>query len=90
LKCEFLKKFKTLTFDYYFETSNPVQHIRYFRDKMMVYSRNNALMCPTFPSSLNGVATDWFYSLLTCSFHSFKEIIKAFLTQYTSRRGGQK
>jgi len=91
LECEFLKKFSTLTFDYNSETSNPVQHTRHFRDKMpgvldkvaqlAVYSRNDPLLCITFPSNLKDEASDWFYSLPLCSLRNFEEITKAFLTQ---------
>jgi len=53
---EFLKKFSTLTFDYYFGVSDPI-HVRHFRDKV-IYSRNDPVMCLTFPPSLKGVASD--------------------------------
>ena len=57
---------------------------------MMVYSRNDSLMCVTFPSSLKGTTSDWFYSLLPHSFYNFEEIIEAFLTQYVSLRHAKK
>jgi len=50
---------------------------------MVVYFRNNLLLCITFPSSLKGVASDWFYSLSPRSLHNFEEITK-FLIQYAS------
>jgi len=43
LGCEF-PKLSTLTFDYYSGASDPVQHIRHFRDKIIVHSRNDALI----------------------------------------------
>jgi len=42
---------------------------------MVVYSRNVPLMCLT-----------WFYSLSPHSLYNFEEVIKPFLTQYTSYR----
>jgi len=51
---------------------------------MVVYSRNDPLLCIIFFSSLKGVASDWFYSLLPRSFYNFEELTKAFLTQYAS------
>jgi len=39
MKCEFSKKFTTLTFDYYSGVSDPLQHIRHFRDKMVIDRR---------------------------------------------------
>ena len=51
---------------------------------MVVTSRNDLLMCLTFPSSLEGVVLDWFYFLPPHSFCNFK-VSGAFLTQYVSR-----
>jgi len=83
LECEFPKKFSTPTFDYCCGASDPVQHIRHFRDKMLVHY---PLICLTFSSSLKGVSSDSFYSLLPCLLHSFEERTVVFLTQYASRR----
>ena len=70
--------------------SDPVQHIRHFWDKMMVYSSNDLLLCLTFLSCLKGVASDWFYTLTHYSLHNFEEVTKVFLTQYVSRRVAKK
>jgi len=83
-------KFSTLIFDYYSGISDPVQHIRHFRDKMVVYYRNDSLLCITFPFSLKGAASDWFYSLPPHSLHNFVEVTKTFLTQYASRQEAKK
>ena len=80
LECEFPKKFSTPTYDYYSVVSDLVQHIRHFQDKMVIYSHNDPIMCLTFPSSLKGVASDWFYSMPPHFFHNFEEVFKAFLT----------
>ena len=61
---------------------NPVQHIRYFRDKMEVYSRNDLLLCISFPSSLKVVHN----SLSPHSLYNFEEVSKVFLTQYASHQ----
>ena len=74
----------TLTFNYYSVANNPIQHIRHFQDKMVVYSRNDQLFCSTFPSSLNFVASDWFYSPPPRSLQNFEEVTEAFLTLYVS------
>jgi len=90
LECEFLKKFTTLAFDYYSRASDPVQHIKHFRDKIVIYSRNDPLLCLTIPSGLKGVTSDWFYSLSSRSLYNFKEITESFLTQYASYREAKK
>ena len=43
-------------------------------------------MCLTFPSSLKGAASNWFYSLPSHSLCNFEEVSEAFLTQYASRQ----
>jgi len=53
---------------------------------MIIYYRNDPVMCLTFPSNLKGVASDWFYSLSLCSLHNFLEVTEVFLTQYASRQ----
>jgi len=58
LEREFTKMLSTVTFDYYSVASDPAQHIRHFRDKMVVYSRTDALICLSFPFSLKGVTSD--------------------------------
>ena len=63
---------------------------QHFRDKMIVHSCNDALMCLIFPSSLKGMASDWFYSLPPHSLRNFEEVTKAFLTQYASRQEAKK
>ena len=51
---------------------------------MVVYSRNDPLMCLTFLSCLKGVFSDWFYSLPPRSLYNFDEITKVFPNQYAS------
>ena len=45
---------------------------------MVVHSRNEALMCKVFPSSLGPMVMRWFDSLKEGSISSFKELTKAF------------
>jgi len=80
------RKFLTSTFDSYTGASNPIQHIRHFQDKMMFYFHNDWVMCLTFPSSLRGATSEWFYSLPPRSLHKFTEVTEAFLTQYATRQ----
>ena len=90
LECDFLSKFSTLTFDYYSEVSDLVQYISHFWDKMLIYSRNDPLMCLTFSSSLKGVASDWFYSMSLRFLRNFEEVTEVFFTQYASHREAKK
>ena len=45
---------------------------------MAVHSKNEALMCKVFPSSLGPVAIRWFNGLKTNSIDSYKQLIQAF------------
>nr|XP_023896830.1 uncharacterized protein LOC112008732 [Quercus suber] len=45
---------------------------------MVVYSKNEALMCKVFPSSLGLVAMRWFNGLKTNSIDSYRQLTQAF------------
>ena len=85
LEYEFLKKLVIMIFYCYFGQSDLVQHLRKYQDKMMIYSRNNSILCRIFPSSLKGVDSDWFYSFPPHSIHGFRDLTNLLLTQYSSR-----
>jgi len=57
---------------------------------MVVYSRNDQLLCLTFSSTLKNVASDWFNSSSSRSLHNFEEVTEAFLTQYAPLREAKK
>ena len=50
----------------------------HFNQRMAVYSKNEALMCKIFPSSLWPVAMRWFNGLTAGSINSFKELTQTF------------
>ena len=51
---------------------------------MVLYSKNKALMCKVFPSSLGPVAMRWFDSLEEGSIHSFEELTRAFTVRFVT------
>ncbi|XP_065618793.1 uncharacterized protein LOC136062959 [Quercus suber] len=53
---------------------------------MAVYSRDEALMCKVFPSSLGPVAMRWFDSLEADSINSFRELTQAFGSRFVTCR----
>ena len=61
-------------FTMYNGRTNPVKHVSHFNQRMAVYSKNEALMCKVFPSSLGPVAMRWFDGLGASSIDSFKEL----------------
>ena len=58
--------------------TNPVEHVSHFNQRMAVHSKNEALMCKVFRSSLGPVAMRWFDGLGASSIDSFKELTQAF------------
>ena len=53
---------------------------------MAVYSRDEALMCKVFSSSLGPVAMRWFDGLKADSINSFKELTQAFGSRFVTCR----
>ena len=72
------RRFHQPTFTIYNGRTDPVEHVRHFNQRMVVYSKDEALMCNVFPSSLGPVAMRWFDGLKTGSINSFKELTQAF------------
>ena len=55
-----------------------MEHMSHFNQRLAVHSKDEALMCKVFPSSLGPVAMRWFYDLRANSIDSFKELTRAF------------
>ena len=72
------RRFHQPTFTLYDGQSDPVEHVSHFSQRMAIYSRDEALMCKVFPSSLGSVAMRWFNGLRANSIESFKKLTRAF------------
>ena len=72
------RQFTQPTFTMYNGRTNPVEHVNHFNQRMDVHSKNDALMCKVFPSSLGPVAMRWFDGLGASSIDLFKELTWAF------------
>ena len=70
--------FNQPTFTIYNGKTNSVEHVSYFDQRMAIHSKNKALMCKVFPSSLGPIAMKWFDGLEEGSISSFKELMRAF------------
>ena len=70
------------TFTMYNGRTNPVEHVSHFNQRMVVHSKNKALMCKVFPSSLGPMAMRWFDGLGVGSVDSFKELTQAFGSRF--------
>ena len=70
-------RFHQPTFSLYNGRTDLVKHVSHLNQKMAVHSKDKALMCKIFPSSLGLMAMRWFNGLKANSIDSFKK-----LTQY--------
>ncbi|XP_075633522.1 uncharacterized protein LOC142605981 [Castanea sativa] len=70
--------FSQPTFSLYNGSTNPVEHVSHFSQKMAVHIGNEALMCEVFPSSLGLMAMRWFDALQEGSIWSFRELTRVF------------
>ena len=65
------RRFYQPTFTIYNGRTDPVEHVRHFNQRMAVHSKDEALMCKVFPSSLGPVVMRWFDDLRANSIDSF-------------------
>ncbi|XP_030975902.1 uncharacterized protein LOC115995462 [Quercus lobata] len=72
------QRFHQPTFTIYNGQTNPVEHVSHFNQRMVIHSKDEALMCKVFPSSLGPVAMRWFNGLRANSIDSFKKLTRAF------------
>ena len=72
------RRFTQPTFAMYNDRTDLVEHVSHFNQRMTMHSKNEALMCKVFLSSLGLVAMRWFDGLGASSIDSFKELTQAF------------
>ena len=72
------RRFHQPTFTIYNGRTDPVEHVSHFSQRMAIHSKDEALMCKFFPSSLGLVAMRWFNGLRANSIDSFKKLTWAF------------
>ena len=71
------RRFHQPTFSLYNGRSDPVEYVSHFSQKMVVHSKDKALMCKIFPSSLGPMAMRWFNGLKANSIDSFKKLTQS-------------
>ena len=72
------QRFHQPTFSLYNGRTDSVEHISHFSQKMTLHSRDEALMCKIFPSSLGPMVMRWFNGLKANSIDSFKKLTQSF------------
>ncbi|XP_065624003.1 uncharacterized protein LOC136065154 [Quercus suber] len=73
-------------FTIYNGRTDPIEHVSHFNQRMIVYSKNEALMCKGFPSNLGPIAIRWFDGLRAESINYFYELTQAFGSQFVTCR----
>ena len=59
-----------------------MEHVSQFKQKMVVYSQDEALLCRVFPSSLGPMPIRWFDGLRTNSISSLKKLTQSFCFRF--------
>ena len=72
------QRFTQPMFTIYNGRIDPMEHVSHFNQRMVVHSKNEALMCKVFRSSLGPMVIRWFDGLGASSIDSFKELTRAF------------
>ncbi|XP_065630258.1 uncharacterized protein LOC136067846 [Quercus suber] len=78
------RRFQQPTFTVYNDKTDPVEHVSQFNQRMAVHSKNEALMCKVFPSSLGPVAMRWFNGLRTNFVDSYRQLTQAFGSRFVT------
>ena len=61
-----------------------MEHVSQFNQRMAVHSKNEALMCKVFLSSLGPVAMRWFNDLKANSVDSYRQLTHAFDSRFVT------
>ena len=78
------QRFQHPTFTLYNGKTDLVKHVSQFNQRMTVHSRDEALMCKVFPSSLGLVAMRWFNGLKMNSIDSYRQLTEAFGSHFVT------
>ena len=68
----------------YIDRTDPIEHMSHFNQRMTVHSKDEALMCKVFSSSLGPMAMRWFDGMKADSIGSFKELTQAFGSRFVT------
>ena len=71
---ELPRRFHQPTFAINNGRTDPVEHVSQFNQRMAIHSKDEALMCKVFPSSVGPIAMRWFDNLKQNSINSFKQL----------------
>ena len=78
------RRFQQPTFTIYNGNTDPVEHVSQFNQRMVVHSKNEALMCKVFPSSLGPATMRWFNGLKADFVDSYRQLTQAFGSRFVT------
>ena len=78
------QRFQQPAFTLYNGNTDPVEHVSQFNQRMVVHSKNEALMYKVFPSSLGSMAMRWFNGLKVNSINSYRQLTQAFGSRFVA------
>ena len=81
-KAKLPRRFHQPSFIMYNGRTDLVEHVSQFKQKTIVHSQDEALLCRVFPSSLGLMPMRWFDGLRTNSISSFKKLTQSFCSQF--------
>ena len=90
LNAEKPRRFTMPTFRLYDGTTDPVDHIKGYKQLMAIETMDEKLICKLFPTSLTGPASTWFQDLKPRSIPNFDTLSRVFISQYFCSRKQQK
>ena len=61
-----------------------MEHVSQFNQRMVVHSKNEALMCKVFPSSLGPATMRWFNGLKADFVDSYRQLTQAFGSRFVT------
>ena len=81
-KANLPRRFHQPTFAMYNGRTDPVEHMSQFKQKIVVHSQDETLLCRVFPSNFGPMPMRWFDGLRTNSISSFKKLIQSFCSRF--------
>ena len=78
------RRFQQPAFSIYNDNTDPVEHVSQFNQRMAVHSKDEALMCKVFLSSLRPAAMRWFNGLKGNSIDSYRQLTQAFGSRFVT------
>nr|XP_023889560.1 uncharacterized protein LOC112001620 [Quercus suber] len=87
LKCLVPSKFRLPQLELFDGLKDPQDHLNTFKTTLGLQQPPDEILCRSFPTTLKGVAKEWFIKLPTSSIDNFEQLSNAFLRHFI---GGQR